>query len=174
MNIFAGSYTDGVYLSTNYGSSWVQINEGLNNYYITFLAVNNDYVFAGEYGVGVWRRPLSELIGVQKISESVPQSYKLYQNYPNPFNPSTKISFSIPLSRGVDAEGGRGVSVRLTIYDLLGREIAILVNQNLKPGTYEVEFPAPSGNGINYPSGVYFYRLTTNDYVVTKKMILIK
>jgi hypothetical protein len=106
------------------------------------------------------------LIGVQKISESVPQSYALYQNYPNPFNPTTKIKFQIPLNKG----GERGLSfVTLKIYDLLGREVATLVNQQLKPGTYEVEF-----NGTNYPSGVYFYRLTTNNNTATKKFVLVK
>jgi len=57
----------------------------------------------------------------------------------------------------------------LTIYDLLGREVTMLVNQNLKPGTYEVAF-----NASNYPSGVYFYRLTAGSYTDTKKMVLLK
>ncbi|MGA2668622.1 MAG: T9SS type A sorting domain-containing protein, partial [Ignavibacteria bacterium] len=86
--------------------------------------------------------------------------------YPNPFNPTTKIKFQIPLNKG----GERGLSfVTLKIYDLLGREVATLVNQQLKPGTYEVEF-----NGTNYPSGVYFYRLTTNNNTATKKFVLVK
>jgi hypothetical protein len=64
---------------------------------------------------------------------------------------------------------GRGVLVRLVIYDILGREIATLVNQQLKPGTYEVEWDAS-----NYPSGVYFYKLLTSEFIETKKMVLIK
>jgi hypothetical protein len=77
----------------------------------------------------------------------IPVLYKLFQNYPNPFNPTTRIKFDIPLSpRG---EGGRGV--RLIIYDLLGREVATLVNEQLKPSTYEVEW-----DGSAFSSGVYF------------------
>ena len=107
---------------------------------------------------------------IRKISTVVPNKFNLAQNYPNPFNPSTKIQFqipSIPLSRGVPE--GRGVSVTLKIYDLLGREIAALINQPLLPGTYEVEWDA-----AGYPSGVYFYRLSAGDYLNTKKLVLVK
>ena len=105
--------------------------------------------------------------GIKTISEIEPDKYSLSQNYPNPFNPTTKIKFQVPLNKG----GGfsRGLFTRLTIYDLLGHEIATLVNQQLKPGTYEVEW-----DGTNYPSGVYFYRLTASDYNETKKMVLVK
>jgi hypothetical protein len=108
--------------------------------------------------------------GIIKISNTIPDKFSLFQNYPNPFNPTTKIKFDIPLSRGVPRfPSGRGVSVKLTIYDLLGCEVAVLVNEQLKPGTYEIEF-----DGTNYPSGVYFYKLTTNDFSETKKMVLKK
>jgi hypothetical protein len=106
-------------------------------------------------------------IGVNNIGSSVPNSYMLYQNYPNPFNPTTKIKFSIPLSRGVSE--GRGVLTKLVIYDVLGKEIATLVNEKLNPGTYSVDW-----DGLNYPSGVYFYKLVTDAYSETKKMVLIK
>jgi hypothetical protein len=69
----------------------------------------------------------------------------------------------------VDGGAGRGVLVRLIVYDLLGREVATLVNEPLSPGTYEVEF-----EGSNYASGVYFYSLITNDFSKTKKLILLK
>jgi hypothetical protein len=107
------------------------------------------------------------VIGVNNISLEVPNSFTLYQNYPNPFNPVTKIKFEIPLSRGVSE--GRGVFTKLVVYDLTGKEITVLVNENLKPGTYEVEW-----DGTDYPSGVYFYKLITNPYSETKKMVLIK
>jgi hypothetical protein len=109
------------------------------------------------------------LLGLDPISATIPEEFSLSQNYPNPFNPSTKIKFDIPLLRGVDAEGGRGVSARLTIYDLLGREITKLVNQPFQPGTYEVEW-----DGTNYPSGVYFYKLIAGNYSDTKKLVLLK
>jgi hypothetical protein len=103
-------------------------------------------------------------IGINETNSKIPSSFKLYQNYPNPFNPTTKINFSIPPSRGA-----RGVITRLIIYDILGREIAVLVNNKLNPGTYEAEF-----DGSNYPSGVYFYRLSAGEYTESKKMVLIK
>ncbi len=111
-------------------------------------------------------------IGIKPISSEVPEKFSLYQNYPNPFNPSTKIKFDIP------PVGQRhAFDVRLTIYDALGREISTLVNEELKPGTYEV-----SWEGSNYPSGVYFYKLIAGDpsassgqgFTETKKMILLK
>jgi hypothetical protein len=104
---------------------------------------------------------------IRIISNNVSESFSLKQNYPNPFNPITKIKFDIPLSRGVPE--GRGVLTRLTIYDILGHEVAMLVNENLSPGTYEAEWDAS-----NYPSGVYFYKLETETYSQTKKLILIK
>jgi hypothetical protein len=107
----------------------------------------------------------TQQIGIQIISTEIPKSYALYQNYPNPFNPSTKIKFEIPFS---PFEGGKG-DVKLVVYDVLGKEITILINQLLQPGTYEVEW-----NGSNYPSGVYFYKLFTSDFTETRKMVLIK
>jgi hypothetical protein len=107
------------------------------------------------------------LISVKPISTEIPKGYYLHQNYPNPFNPSTKIHFEIPLSREVSE--GRGVSIKLIIYDALGREIAVLVNEQLKPGTYEVEW-----NAADYPSGVYFYKLVSGKFTQTNKMVLIK
>jgi hypothetical protein len=107
------------------------------------------------------------LIGVNKISENIPGEYVLFQNYPNPFNPVTKIRFELPLLRGEPA--GRGVPVKLTIYDILGREAEVLINNELNPGTYEADWDAS-----NYPSGVYFYCLSTEGFSQTRKMVLIK
>jgi hypothetical protein len=121
----------------------------------------------------VWKgvlRSTQSTISVQNLVLKFLDISRLFQNYPNPFNPVTKIKYQIPLSRGVSA--GRGVFTKLIIYDILGREIATLVNEQLKPGTYEVEWSA-TGGGSNYPSGVYFYKLITNDFSETKKMVLI-
>ena len=85
--------------------------------------------------------------------------YKLYQNYPNPFNPTTNIKFSIVNSG----------DVKLVVYDIQGREVRTLVNESLKPGTYEAAF---DGSALN--SGVYFYKLVTGNFTETKKMLLIK
>jgi hypothetical protein len=112
------------------------------------------------------------VIGIENISSNVPTEFKLYQNYPNPFNPSTKIKFDIAplLNQGgvAPTQVGDGV-VTLKVYDLLGREVAALVNENLKPGIYKVEW-----DGTNFPSGVYFYKIKAGDYSLTKKMILLK
>jgi len=87
------------------------------------------------------------------------ESYKLYQNYPNPFNPGTIINYQIPVNN----------YVTLKVFDVSGREVATLVNEELKPGTYEVTF-----DGSNLPSGVYFYKLTAGDFSETKKLLLLK
>jgi hypothetical protein len=102
------------------------------------------------------------------------EEYYLSNNYPNPFNPSTKINFQIPISG----------FVTLKVYDILGNEIAILVNEEKEPGTYEVEFSAISGStsgGNNHsggvrtlPSGIYFYILSNGNISISKKMVLIK
>ncbi|HMR00545.1 MAG TPA: T9SS type A sorting domain-containing protein, partial [Ignavibacteria bacterium] len=104
-------------------------------------------------------------IGIQPVSTEIPKKYELFQNYPNPFNPITKIRFNITLSRGVSE--GRGVLLK--IYDVLGKEIAVLVNENLKPGIYEIDW-----NAENIPSGVYFYSLITEEFTQTKKMVVLK
>ena len=91
---------------------------------------------------------------------SVPSDdYKLYQNYPNPFNPATKISFKI------NKEG----FVYLSVFNLVGQEVSVLVYENKKPGVYEVEFDAQ-----DLPSGVYLYKLQINGYVSVKRMTLIR
>lgn len=108
------------------------------------------------------------LIGIEPISKQVPINFQLYQNYPNPFNPATKIKFSIPSN--VNSEIS---NVRLTIYDILGNEIATLVNEKLSPGTYEIEW-----DSSNFSSGVYFYKLSASGgagyFSKTKKMVLLK
>jgi len=91
-------------------------------------------------------------------------NYSLSQNYPNPFNPSTVIKYSIPVN--VKSEMS---DVKLVVYDILGKEIAILVNENQESGNYEIEF-----NASHFASGVYFYRLQNGNFTETKKMILLR
>jgi hypothetical protein len=109
----------------------------------------------------------TSLVGIKPNSNKIPADFSLFQNYPNPFNPVTKIKFSIPPSRAA-----MGVT-NLTIYDVLGREVTTLVNEQLSPGSYEVEWSAVGG-GSNCPSGVYFYKLITAEYTETRKMVLLK
>jgi hypothetical protein len=100
--------------------------------------------------------------------ESIPAGFILYQNYPNPFNPSTKIKFTIP---AVTLSGVEGSLVTLKVYDVLGNEVATLVNEQQSPGFYEVQFIA---NKYQLTSGVYFYQLLSGSFVQTKKMVLVK
>jgi hypothetical protein len=96
---------------------------------------------------------------LKEVSSAVPTGYGLSQNYPNPFNPSTTIQFMIPKSEFV--------SVKL--FDVLGNEVAVLLNQDINAGTYTLEFKS-----TNLPSGIYFYQLVTGSYSETKKMNLLK
>jgi len=162
-NIFAGTFQNGVFISTDNGTNWTQKNEGLGILSVNAFCVLNDYIFAGTIGNSVYRRPLSELIGIQPISNEVPKEYSLSQNYPNPFNPVTKIRFSIPVGTR------HGAFIKIIVFDVTGREVAILVNEQLKPGTYEVEWYA-----TNFPSGVYYYTLSSGEFSETGKAILVK
>ncbi len=172
-----GAVQNGLYISTNGGVNWQLYFDNFSGSSIVNGIVkypnDGDTVYASSSSglYKIW----ASVIGTNQISTEVPSHFSLSQNYPNPFNPETKISFNIPLLRGVYAEGGRGVSVRLSVYDMLGREVAILVNQNLQPGTYEVNW-----NAADFPSGIYFYRLEAVDpstslrVTETRKMVLIK
>jgi serine protease AprX len=99
------------------------------------------------------------LSGITGNTNEIPAEFRLYNNYPNPFNPSTKIRFDIP----------HVTNAKLIVYDVLGREVSQIFEGSLKAGSYTVDFDAS-----NLPSGVYFYRLTTNSFTDTKKMLLIK
>jgi len=160
-NIFAGTAV-GFYASSNNGDSWTARNEGLSGTpEILSLLTGSGYIFAGTNGQGLWRRPLSDIIGIKQTGSEIPERFKLSQNFPNPFNPTTLIKFEIPNSNFE--------IVSLIIYDNLGREIQTLVKERLSPGTYEVEF-----DGTYYSSGVYFYTLSSDSYKETKRMVLIK
>ncbi len=98
-------------------------------------------------------------VGIKVISSSVPGEFKLFQNYPNPFNPITKINFDI-------AKSG---FVALNVYDMLGRQVETLVNQQMNAGSYIIEF-----NGSKLSSGVYFYRVSTDEFTDIKKCVLVR
>lgn len=98
-------------------------------------------------------------VGIEPISSEIPNKFGLYANYPNPFNPVTKIKFDI----------AKATNARLIVYDITGREISVLVSEELKAGKYEMTFDAG-----RFSSGVYFYKLVTNEFVETRKMLLVK
>ena len=160
-NVFAGAYSNGVYLTTNNGANWNEVNDGFgSSRTIRTLAVLGVDLFAGFYNGSVRRRPLSQMItSVESISNIQPTQFSLDQNYPNPFNPTTKIRFEIP----------NGGLVELKVYDVLGNEVGVLVNEEKPMGRYEVDFKA-----ANLPSGVYLYKLQAGNFFETKKLMLLK
>ena len=95
---------------------------------------------------------------------ALPDDYKLAQNYPNPFNPTTVIEFDLP----------RRSNVSITIFNLLGQQVAELVNEEIAAGSYRVSWDGISSSGQRASSGIYFYRLVADDFIDTKKMILLK
>jgi hypothetical protein len=101
-------------------------------------------------------------------------SFNLYPNYPNPFNPTTKIKFTIPQADNPLQGGARGGLVTLKVYDILGNEIATLVNEEKPAGEYEIEFSVGTSRDLSISSGIYFYQLRAGDFLHTKKMILLK
>ena len=115
--------------------------------------------FASRALTGEIRYVISPVTGIGNIGKDVPTSFKLSQNYPNPFNPVTNIQFSIP----------ENSFATLMVYDYLGREIQTLFSGLKTAGTYEISF-----NGSTLSSGVYYYKLTTDKFTETKKMILAK
>jgi len=100
----------------------------------------------------------SSTVNVEEMN-SLPIDFKLLQNYPNPFNPTTKIKYEIPQS----------ANASLKVYDVLGNEIVTLINEEKPAGSYQIEF-----DGVDLPSGIYFYQLKSNSYINTKKMVLSK
>ncbi len=141
------------------GTDWGSVDDGLM-FQPRSLTISGQYLYAGTYKGGVWKRPLSQVIaGVAPTGGSLPEKFELYQNYPNPFNPSTKISYQLPTAS----------EVTLTIYDVLGRQVKTLVRERQTAGNYSVMF-----NATDLPSGVYFYRLEAGTYHDTKKLLLLK
>jgi hypothetical protein len=158
-NIFAGTYQYGFYLSTNNGQSWIQRNDGMGNATINSLTISRNYIYAATENAGLWRRPLTELISTSSPLHAGYALFDLYQNYPNPFNPGTNIQFA------VTAE----TRIKLTVYDASGKEIEKLFDKVFQPGQYSTPW-----NASKYPSGVYFYKLSSESVTLTKRMVFVK
>ena len=159
-NLFAGTYRRSIYLSTNDGNSWTRVSYDLIGSWVQSLIVSGNNLIAGTIGGGVWRRRLSEMItSVKQVSTQLPDRFVLYQNYPDPFNPTTTLSFCLPSK----------LHVSLKIFDLAGREVATIVNEELSSGNHTRQW-----NAANVSSGVYFYRLQAGSYSEAKKLILLR
>lgn len=158
IKVYIGSlYPNIVYYSTNAGILWSQQYVGGDGALLSLSFVNEFTGFCTNNGSiyktingGVW---------ITQISSATPDNFKLYQNYPNPFNPSTRIKFSLP----------QWEFVNISIYDIRGRNIKTLVNQNLPEGVYETEFEAEY-----LSSGVLFCKMTAEKFNATKKIIFTK
>jgi photosystem II stability/assembly factor-like uncharacterized protein len=154
--------------TTDYGSTWQEYQtDNTENVYVgnKMVSLNNWFITGGSWvaSTKILHTTNGGQIGFEPVSGTVPKSFSLYQNYPNPFNPSTKIKFDV-------ANSFTGKKwVELNIYDILGRQISTLVNENLQPGTYQVDW-----NASNLPSGVYFCIFKSADYSKSLKMILLK
>ncbi|MBK6915154.1 MAG: T9SS type A sorting domain-containing protein [Ignavibacteriales bacterium] len=165
--------------------------EGLNNYpgydyYLVDNSLNNmiklNEGFELNIASGIKEKDYSLIIGTESFIEKLkddftPKQFALMQNYPNPFNPGTVIRYSIPtitLNMPVALPSKGDPFVQLRIYDILGNEVATLVNEQQSPGTYEVEFDARTTNHKQLTSGVYFYTLRAGNFTETRKMILLR
>jgi photosystem II stability/assembly factor-like uncharacterized protein len=153
---------DRIYYSSDMGNNFnLQYSSPDNDIYWQISLKKIDNLITGwaiRDGGGISK--YSELIGIKPILNDIPSLFNLYQNYPNPFNPVTKIKYDLP----------RNTNVTIKVYDLLGREVTTLINNEFRnAGRYEV-----SWNASNYASGVYIYRIKAGDFVSVKKMVLIK
>jgi photosystem II stability/assembly factor-like uncharacterized protein len=168
---WAAGYWGVVAYSIDGGVTWSEQSTPTQNWLTSIHFINSDVGWAvGQFGT-IIKTITGGLTAVEEINSSLPIGYKLNQNYPNPFNPSTIIKYQIPEMS----------FATLKVYDVLGNEIATLVNEEKPGGKYEVEFISHSGSIWNLSSGIYFYRLQvypTNDgvssFVETKKMILLR
>jgi xyloglucan-specific exo-beta-1,4-glucanase len=151
-----------IYKSTTSGGLWEEITGPSrrlpNTTSLTINPYNTNQLWIGTTGNGTFIYD-GLTIGINIISTGVPKQYSLSQNYPNPFNPVTNIKFDLPKSG----------NVKLVVFDVLGKEAAVLVDKALQPGSYSYDWEA---SGL--PSGVYFYRLSTGSFSEVKKMLLVK
>jgi hypothetical protein len=147
----------GVYATRNNGASWTYL--GLDSLSVRGLVSYGDTTYAYTYADGFYKLR-SPSGGTNSIAQTdIPALFELDQNYPNPFNPTTLIRFSVP----------QRSRYSLKIFDILGREIAQLLDQELDAGVHEVQFDA-----TRYSSGVYFYQLQAGAAVLTRKLVLLK
>lgn len=117
------------------------------------------FSYAGFGPTNIYANQESLITGIQSNGSEIPNSFSLNQNYPNPFNPVTNIKFNLPKSG----------NVRLVVFDVMGREVATMINENMSAGSYTADF-----NAVSLSSGIYFYKLITADFTDTKKMMLVK
>lgn len=151
----------GLFISTDNGQTWQYSDNGLPAVSIWEMRAADDEIVAATHGRGIWSVTAPELTIVSNESPgaTLPEAFTLAQNYPNPFNPTTTINFTLP----------EATQVRLTVYDVAGREVAVLADGPFTPGTHQVTWDAQ-----NVASGTYLYRMEAGDFVTSKQMTLVK
>ena len=160
------------YLTVSYRSdgtfNWEKRENGTANthdYASSIASLDSDRIFVtgsanfNSIGIAYFTLRYSKVVGINPVSTEIPSSFSLKQNYPNPFNPVTSIRFDVP----------KASIVKISVYDIIGREVEVLANENISAGTYEVKWDA-----AEYSSGIYFYTISAGDFRETKKMILTK
>ncbi len=151
------------YKTTNHGANWFGImTKSPDLHGIYFTDQNTGYAVGSNGTIIKTTNGGGNPIGLNPVSHTVPSEFRLYRNYPNPFNPTTRIKFSIPAGIG-------GEKVEISVFDIIGRKVEVLVNEELKAGLYEV-----SWNATQFSSGVYFCRMKAGGFLSTNKMILLK
>ncbi|MBS1518500.1 MAG: T9SS type A sorting domain-containing protein [Bacteroidetes bacterium] len=160
--ILTGNYGPQAAISTNFGATWNTSTSGMSGAGAGMWIQSRDYMLSMQTG-GIYKLKIDysviTSVSENSISGIIPDNYSLEQNYPNPFNPSTIIKFSVPVSGNVS----------LKVYNQIGKEVETLSDGFKNAGSYEINF-----NAAALSSGVYFYKLETNGYTQTKKMLLVK
>ncbi len=174
-DVFAGSK---IFVSEDDGNNWSEVGNNLTSASTTslndFIAATPNYLYYYIYSIfdpkstGIFRYPIQTTTDVNQYNGNIPKRYSLKQNYPNPFNPTTSIQYAI----------GSRQFVTLKVYDILGDEVATLVNEVQTAGEYSVQFSTTNKlqttNHTQLSSGIYFYQLSAGSFIQTKKLILMK
>lgn len=163
--IFATSFTGGIFRSTNNGDSWTPINSGITDTlseYGALTLASNGYLYTAS-GPLLYRSA-SPVTSVSQGEKGLPSFFNLKQNYPNPFNPTTNFEYIL----------NRKSKVKIEVFDEVGKLVTTLVDGVMEAGEYRMSWNGKSSSGSTVSSGTYFYRLSTDAVVQTKKMILVK
>jgi photosystem II stability/assembly factor-like uncharacterized protein len=166
-NIIMGMDDIGAYYTTNLGASWGQLDtpaETDADYFTSGVFLNPDFGFAFTDGGLVLRFENQVTDIIDPFTGKLPDDFQLLQNFPNPFNPTTQIVFSMP----------KAADVSLVIYDMLGRKVRTLITGNQSVGTHSVTWDGLNDNGSRVASGSYIYRLSGNDFSISKRMQLVR
>lgn len=157
--VTVAGYNGRIYRTINGGINWTLQSVPTTNDLFSVFFVNADVGYAAGINGTILKTTTGGFTAIEQITNEIPAEYKLYQNYPNPFNPETALKFQI----------AKHSFVKLSVYNILGREIETLISKELEPGVYKVIW-----NASGFASGIYFYKLISENFSETKKLILTK